>query len=156
LVALTIRGSLESILDAAINPQSAIVLTLTERIVSHCIMRNVGVTCSQANRTVAVQDRLDCFLHGCPCGYYGDPRRACSCAPAAIGRYHERHPVAGVLREAACEDAPGRTRADDDSVEPPIACHSIPFLCAYEPARNRCRDSPVLGCHVCRGFCGPL
>src|SRR5215207_5366459 len=25
-----------------------------------------------------------------PCGYYGDPRRACSCAPGAIGRYQKR------------------------------------------------------------------
>jgi magnesium chelatase family protein len=27
-------------------------------------------------------------MNPCPCGYYGDPRRACSCAPGAIGRYH--------------------------------------------------------------------
>jgi hypothetical protein len=26
----------------------------------------------------------------CPCGYHGDPRRACSCAPGAIGRYQKR------------------------------------------------------------------
>ena len=25
-----------------------------------------------------------------PCGYFGDPRRACSCAPGAIGRYQKR------------------------------------------------------------------
>src|SRR5215212_4855790 len=27
------------------------------------------------------RNHLDCYLHGCPCGYFGDPRRACSCAP---------------------------------------------------------------------------
>jgi magnesium chelatase family protein len=40
-------------------------------------------------------ERVDCdafvliaAMNPCPCGYYGDPRRACSCAPGAIGRYH--------------------------------------------------------------------
>jgi hypothetical protein len=33
---------------------------------------------------------LDCYLHGCPCGYFGDPRRACTCAPGAIGRYQKQ------------------------------------------------------------------
>jgi hypothetical protein len=32
----------------------------------------------------------DCVLHGCPCGYHGDPRRACNCAPGAIARYQKR------------------------------------------------------------------
>ena len=31
----------------------------------------------------------------CPCGYYGDPRRACSCAPGAIGRYQKRQSIGG-------------------------------------------------------------
>jgi magnesium chelatase family protein len=29
-------------------------------------------------------------MNPCPCGYFGDPRRACSCAPGAIGRYQKR------------------------------------------------------------------
>jgi hypothetical protein len=33
---------------------------------------------------------LDRAMNPCPCGYYGDPRRACSCAPGAIGRYQKR------------------------------------------------------------------
>ena len=28
-----------------------------------------------------------CYLHGCPCGYYGDPTRECRCTPAIIQRY---------------------------------------------------------------------
>jgi hypothetical protein len=32
-------------------------------------------------------------MNPCPCGYYGDPRRACSCAPGAIGRYEEQLPT---------------------------------------------------------------
>src|ERR1700761_5222877 len=26
-------------------------------------------------------------MHGCPCGYYGDPTRECRCTPAIIQRY---------------------------------------------------------------------
>jgi magnesium chelatase family protein len=29
-------------------------------------------------------------MNPCPCGYFGDPRRACSCAPGAISRYQKR------------------------------------------------------------------
>ena len=29
-------------------------------------------------------------MNPCPCGYFGDPRRACSCAAGAIGRYQKR------------------------------------------------------------------
>ena len=45
-----------------------------------------GALCGRGNRTGVVQGRLDCDLHGCQCGYFGDPRRACTCAPGAIGR----------------------------------------------------------------------
>ncbi len=29
-------------------------------------------------------------MNPCPCGYFGDPRRACSCAAGAIARYQKR------------------------------------------------------------------
>jgi hypothetical protein len=29
-------------------------------------------------------------IHGCPSGYYGDARRACTCAPGAVGRYQKQ------------------------------------------------------------------
>ncbi len=38
----------------------------------------------------AAQDYLDCSLHGCPCGYLGDPVRECRCAGSAIARYQKR------------------------------------------------------------------
>ena len=28
-----------------------------------------------------------CYLHACPCGFYGDPTRECRCTPAIIQRY---------------------------------------------------------------------
>jgi magnesium chelatase family protein len=30
------------------------------------------------------------FLHGCPCGYYGDSLRPCTCAPGLVSRYQKR------------------------------------------------------------------
>ena len=29
-------------------------------------------------------------LHGCPCGFYGDPVRECTCTPGAVSRYKRR------------------------------------------------------------------
>src|SRR5829696_5028381 len=57
--------------------------------------RNSGAWWIQGNRSDGVQDGRDCYLHGCPCGYYGDPRRAYSCAPGAIGRYQKRESTGG-------------------------------------------------------------
>jgi RHS repeat-associated protein len=34
---------------------------------------------------------------GCPCGYYGDPKRACKCTPQQTARYHNR--LSGPLRD---------------------------------------------------------
>jgi hypothetical protein len=32
----------------------------------------------------------DCYPHGCPCGFHGDPTKDCTCAPSAIARYQKR------------------------------------------------------------------
>jgi predicted ATPase with chaperone activity len=50
---------------------------------------------AQAARTVHQWVDCDAFvliaaMNPCPCGYFGDPRRACSCATGAIGRYQKR------------------------------------------------------------------
>ena len=29
-------------------------------------------------------------LHACPCGYYGDPFRQCTCSPTLVSRYQKR------------------------------------------------------------------
>jgi magnesium chelatase family protein len=34
---------------------------------------------------------------GCPCGYHGDPKRACRCTPQRTARYHNR--LSGPLRD---------------------------------------------------------
>ncbi len=32
----------------------------------------------------------DYYPHGCPCGYAGDPTRACTCSAGSIARYQKR------------------------------------------------------------------
>jgi magnesium chelatase family protein len=32
----------------------------------------------------------NCFPHGCPCGYAGDPEKECTCGPTLISRYQKR------------------------------------------------------------------
>ena len=45
---------------------------------------------ARSTRQVIVSAILIAGKNPCPCGYFGDPRRACSCAPGAIGRYQKR------------------------------------------------------------------
>ncbi len=33
---------------------------------------------------------LNYVLHECPCGYYGDPFRQCTCSPGLVARYQKR------------------------------------------------------------------
>ena len=45
---------------------------------------------SKSTRQVIVSAILIAAMNPCPCGYSGDPRRACTCAPGAIGRYQKQ------------------------------------------------------------------
>ena len=57
------------------------------------------ITVSRALRSVAFPARfvLVAAMNPCPCGYYGDPRRACKCTPQQTARYHNR--LSGPLRD---------------------------------------------------------
>jgi magnesium chelatase family protein len=33
---------------------------------------------------------ISSYLHGCPCGYFGDPYHACNCPPNLVSRYQRR------------------------------------------------------------------
>jgi magnesium chelatase family protein len=33
---------------------------------------------------------INCNLHVCPCGYYGDPFKQCTCSPSLVARYQKR------------------------------------------------------------------
>jgi magnesium chelatase family protein len=57
------------------------------------------ITVSRALRSVVFPARfvLVAAMNPCPCGYLGDPKRACRCTPQQIARYHNR--VSGPLRD---------------------------------------------------------
>jgi len=50
------------------------------------------VTIGRAKSTLTFPARfmLVCAMNPCPCGFYGDPRHACSCTPLKIRRYRSR------------------------------------------------------------------
>jgi magnesium chelatase family protein len=55
------------------------------------------VTISRASGTLTFPSNfiLIAAQNPCPCGYYGDPERACTCAPSAVSRYSKK--VSGPL-----------------------------------------------------------
>src|SRR3990172_12785921 len=55
-------------------------------------MEDGVVTISRAKGTVTypAQFTLVAASNPCPCGYFGDPKRACKCMPGAIQRYQKR------------------------------------------------------------------
>ena len=57
------------------------------------------INVSRALRSVNFPARfvLVAAMNPCPCGYQGDPRRACSCSPQQTARYHSR--LSGPLRD---------------------------------------------------------
>jgi magnesium chelatase family protein len=62
-------------------------------------MEQEFVTLARANGTVTFPARfmLVAASNPCPCGFYGDPKRACTCTPPQIGRYQGR--VGGPLMD---------------------------------------------------------
>jgi magnesium chelatase family protein len=57
------------------------------------------ITIARAARTVTFPARfvLVAAMNPCPCGYSGDPRRACRCTPVQVSKYRNR--LSGPLRD---------------------------------------------------------
>ena len=57
------------------------------------------ITIARAARTVSFPARfvLVAAMNPCPCGYRGDPRRACRCTPVQVSKYRNR--LSGPLRD---------------------------------------------------------
>jgi magnesium chelatase family protein len=52
--------------------------------------REVTISRAQGTLTFPANFMLVGAMNPCPCGYYGDSARACTCAPAAVSRYQKR------------------------------------------------------------------
>ncbi len=50
----------------------------------------VSIARVQASVSYPARFMLIAAMNPCPCGYHGDPQRACTCAPAAMHRYQQR------------------------------------------------------------------
>lgn len=50
----------------------------------------VSISRARATVTYPAQFLLVAASNPCPCGYYGDPKRACKCTPGAIARYQKK------------------------------------------------------------------
>ena len=51
---------------------------------------SVTITRVRGSVTFPASFLLIAAMNPCPCGYYGDPKRACSCAEATVSRYQRR------------------------------------------------------------------
>lgn len=52
--------------------------------------RVVTISRARGSHTFPANFMLVAAMNPCPCGYFGDPKRACSCSPATVTRYQKR------------------------------------------------------------------
>jgi len=50
----------------------------------------VTISRAQGTLTFPANFQLVAAMNPCPCGYFGDPTHACTCAPAAVTKYQRR------------------------------------------------------------------
>ena len=74
----------------------------------------VTITRARGTATFPARFLLVAAMNPCPCGYYGDARRSCTCAQAAVSRYQRPHlrSAAGPLRSLHRGATRGVRRAD--------------------------------------------
>jgi magnesium chelatase family protein len=70
------------------------------------------VTISRAQGTVTFPANFILIgaMNPCPCGYFGDATRECTCSPGAIARYQKR--ISGPLLDRTSDHS--RTSSHDD------------------------------------------
>ena len=52
--------------------------------------RKVTISRAQGSATFPANFMLVAAMNPCPCGYYGDPKKECSCSPASVVKYQKR------------------------------------------------------------------
>ena len=50
----------------------------------------VTISRAQGSLTFPANFQLIAAMNPCPCGYYGDPVKACTCAPSLVTKYQKR------------------------------------------------------------------
>jgi magnesium chelatase family protein len=85
-------------------------------------------------------------LHGCPCGWYGDPTHECTCTPYAIQRYRAR--VSGPILDrldlhVEVPRVPYEDLAAPDAAAEPSAAIRARVEAARNIQRERFRGTPT-------------
>jgi len=120
------------------------------------------VRVSRAQRTAVFPARFVLIgaMNPCPCGFLGDPRRACRCTPAQIDRYASR--LSGPLRDridltVAVSALPTVELASDAEAEPTAAIRArVEYARGVQVAREPATGAPVnarLGGRALRHAC---
>jgi magnesium chelatase family protein len=101
--------------------------------VPHTARRSDPTFRSQGERT----KYRNCFPHGCPCGYAGDPEKECTCSPTLISRYQKR--LSGPLLDRTL--APHASAGVDIHVEVPrVPFHTCPSAAPRAVPRGKLSD----------------
>ena len=85
---------------------------------------NVVISRASGTMTFPCRFMLIAAMNPCPCGYLGDPRRACNCTPAQIARY--RRKISGPLLD----------RFDIIMEVPPVDTHALIHSPSGEPSAS--------------------
>jgi magnesium chelatase family protein len=121
------------------------------------------VRIARAQRTAVFPGRFVLIgaMNPCPCGYLGDPRRACRCAPAQVDRYAGR--ISGPLRDRMDLTVEVSALGADDLTSTSSGESSTDIRARVDAARQRqhlrCESSGVslnarLAPRVLRRACG--
>jgi magnesium chelatase family protein len=101
------------------------------------------ITVSRALRSVVFPARfvLVAAMNPCPCGYLGDPKRACRCTPQQTARYHNR--LSGPLRDRLDLVVEVDAVPITDMAEGPAGEPSAPVRARVLAARDRQLARPI-------------
>jgi predicted ATPase with chaperone activity len=65
-------------------------------------------------------DRRCIAPHACPCGYYGDPVKACTCSPGIVTKYQKR--ISSPLLDCTMADPAG-----SEHTQPPHLAEALQY-----------------------------
>ena len=91
--------------------------------------------------------------HGCPCGYYGDPKKDCHCTPSQIQRYRNRVSCPLLDRIDIQIDVPAVRYEELTSLEKGESSATIRerVMQARQIQEQRFRDHPHIHCNADMG-----
>jgi len=105
--------------------------------------RTVTLARAAGTLTFPANFTLLAAMNPCPCGYYGDPRRACTCAPGAIARYQKRESTGAQTRS--------KTNAEKSQVASPVPTKNLTYAgaasrgpaCLFRRPANDLQGTPL-------------